>query len=197
MKYLIKTRFPLARKMLPLLGTEKIEENWLTPDFSSCFLQQKKYIWIKAHGLKLTENLYTLVVMKDLMKILLPLLGTEKIEENWLTPNFNNAFQQQKRNIWIKTNGVNLTQHLYTLMVMKDLMKTAFLLARKNFSTFRNWKIEENWLTRNFSNAFQQQKNHLNKNKRCEINPKSVYTSCDEGFDENCVSTSQKNCFHF
>ena len=29
-----------------------------------------------------------------------------------------------------------------------------------------------------------------------EINPKSLYTSRDEGFDENSVSTSQKNLFH-
>ena len=134
-----KNSVSTCQKNASLLGTEKIEENWLTPDFSSCFLQQKKYIWIKAHGLKLTENLYTLVVMKDLMKILLPLLGTQKIEENWLTPNFSNAFQQQKRNIWIKAHGLKLTQTLYTLVVMKDFLKT-FPVARKSASTVRNWK---------------------------------------------------------
>ena len=31
-----------------------------------------------------------------------------------------------------------------------------------------------------------------NKSTRFEINPKSVYISRDEGFDENSVSTSQK-----
>ena len=36
--------------------------------------------------------------MRNLMKTLLPLLGIEKIEENWLTPNFSNTFQQQKKN---------------------------------------------------------------------------------------------------
>ena len=41
---------------------------------------------------------------------------------------------------------------------MKDLMKTPFLLARKAVTTVRNWKIEENWLTTSFNNAFQQQK---------------------------------------
>ena len=44
-------------------------------------------------------------------------------------------------------------------------------------------KIEEDCFTPNFSNAFQQQK---------KVNPKSVYTSRDEGFDEKSVSTSQK-----
>ena len=32
----------------------------------------------------------------------------------------------------------------------------------------------------------------LNKSTRFELNPKSVYTSHDEGFDENSVSTIQK-----
>ena len=38
--HLIKNPFPLARKtfhLLPLLGTEKSEENWLTPNFSNAF----------------------------------------------------------------------------------------------------------------------------------------------------------------
>ena len=35
-------------------------------------------------------------------------------------------------------------------------------------------------------------KKALNKRPRFEINPKSVYTSRHEGFDENFVSTSQK-----
>ena len=35
-------------------------------------------------------------------------------------------------------------------------------------------------------------KKALNKNTLFEINPKSVYTSRDEGFDENSVSTSRK-----
>ena len=49
------------------------------------------------HGLKLTQNLYRLVVMKDLMKTLLPLLVTGKFEQIWLTPNFTNVFHQQKK----------------------------------------------------------------------------------------------------
>ena len=54
-------------------------------------------------------------------------------------------------------------------------------------------KIEENWFTPNFSNAFQQQKKKaLNKSTWFETNPKPIYTSCDEGFDENSVSTSRK-----
>ena len=52
-------------------------------------------------------------------------------------------------------------------------------------------------------------KKALNKSTWFEINPKSVYTSRDEGFDVNSVSTSQndglvekynlsgpKDCFH-
>ena len=35
-------------------------------------------------------------------------------------------------------------------------------------------------------------KKALNKIKRFEINPNSVYTNRDEGFDENSVSTSRK-----
>ena len=75
-----------------------MEENWLTPNLRNALEQQKKNIWIKAHGLKLTQNLYPLVMIKDLMKTLLPLLGTEKIEENCLTPIFSHAVQQQQIN---------------------------------------------------------------------------------------------------
>ena len=35
-------------------------------------------------------------------------------------------------------------------------------------------------------------KKALNKSTRFEINPKSVYTSCDERFDEKSISTSQE-----
>ena len=35
-------------------------------------------------------------------------------------------------------------------------------------------------------------KKFLKKSTRLEVNPKSVYTSRDEGFDENSVSTSRK-----
>ena len=73
-----------------------------------------------------------LVVMKYLMKTLLPLLGTEKIEENSWTSNFSHDFQQQK--------GLKLTQNLYNLVVMKCLMKTPCSLARKTAFTVRNSK---------------------------------------------------------
>ena len=76
--------------------------------------------------------------MKDLMKTLPPLLGTEKMEENWLTHNFRNPLEQQKKNIWIKAHGLKLTQNLYTLVVMKELMKTQSALAKKTGSTARN-----------------------------------------------------------
>ena len=42
MKYSIKNPFPLAGKLLPLLGIEKIEENWFTPNFKNCVHQQEK-----------------------------------------------------------------------------------------------------------------------------------------------------------
>ena len=114
----------LMKTLLPLLGTKKTEENMLTHNFRNDFQQQKKNISIKMHGLKLTQNLYTLVAMKDLMKTLLPLLGTKKTEENMLTHNFRNDFQQQKKNISIKMHGLKLSQSLYTLDGMKYLMKT-------------------------------------------------------------------------
>ena len=79
--------------------------------------------------------------MRNLMKTLLPLLGIEKIEENWLTPNFSNTFQQQKKNSWIKAQGLNLIQNLYPLVVMKDLMKTQFPVARNTASAVGNWKL--------------------------------------------------------
>ena len=88
----------------------------------------------------LFQNLYTLVVMKYLMKTLLPLLGTEKIEENSWTSNFSHDFQQQKKHIWIKEKGLKLTQNLYNLVVMKCLMKTPCSLARKTAFTVRNSK---------------------------------------------------------
>ena len=144
----------LMKTLLPLLGTEKTEENMLTHNFRNDFQQQKKNISIKMLGLKLTQNLYTLVALKDLMKTLLPLLGTKKTEENMLTHNFRNDFQQQKKNISIKMLGLKLTQNLYTLVALKDLMKTLLpLLGTK--------KTEENMLTHNFRNDFQQQKKNI------------------------------------
>ena len=54
-------------------------------------------------------------------------------------------------------------------------------------------KIEENWFTSSFSNAFHKQKKKLlSKYTQFEINPKSVYTSHDEGFDKNSVSFHRK-----
>ena len=41
------------------------------------------------------------------------------------------------------------------------------------------------------------EKKDLNKSTRFEINRKSVYTSRDEVFDENSVSTSRKKLFPF
>ena len=38
-------------------------------------------------------------------------------------------------------------------------------------------------------------KKALNKSTRFEINPKFVYTSRNEGFDENSVSTTRKKLF--
>ena len=70
-----KIHFHKAKKLFPLLGTEKTEENCFRSNFSNAFQQQKKKLWIKAHGLKLTQNPYTLVVMKDLMKTPFPLAG--------------------------------------------------------------------------------------------------------------------------
>ena len=54
------------------------------------------------------------------------------MEENWLKPNFSNAFQQQKKKLWIETYGLKLTQNPYTLVVMKNFMKTPFPLAGKS-----------------------------------------------------------------
>ena len=70
--------------------------------------------------------------------------------------------------------------------------KIRFHLPEKLLPLLGTEKIEENWFTSNFSNAFKQQK----KSSECfysrfEINPKSVCTSRDEGFDENSVSTSR------
>ena len=48
---------------------------------------------------------------------------------------------RRKKKIWIKAHGLKLTQNIYSLVVMKYLMKT-FPLARKTPSTARNWK---NW----------------------------------------------------
>ena len=42
MKHSIKNPFPLAEKLFSLLGTEKLEENWFTPNFMNCVHQQKK-----------------------------------------------------------------------------------------------------------------------------------------------------------
>ena len=42
MKHSIKNLFPLAGKLLPLLGMEKIEENWFTPNLKNGVHQWKK-----------------------------------------------------------------------------------------------------------------------------------------------------------
>ena len=39
---------------------------------------------------------------------------------------------------------------------------------------------------------FNSKQKALNKSTRSKINPRSVYVSRDEGFDENSVSTSRK-----
>ena len=52
--------------------------------------------------------------------------------------------------------------------------------------------MEENWLTPNLRNALEQQKKkHLNKITRFEINPKSLSTGRDKGFDENFACSSK------
>ena len=174
----MKTPFPVARK------TASTVRNWKNQRKLIKFLQQKKYTLIKAHGLYFTQNMNPLVVMTDLMKTLLPLLGTQKIEENGLTANFSDAFQQKQKNIWIKTSSFKLTQNLCTLVVINNFMET--LISRIGTEN-----IEENLLTPNFNNAIQQQKK-MNKRARFEINQKSVWTSRDAGFDENFVSTTWK-----
>ena len=77
-------------------------------------------------------------------------------------------------------------------------MENQFPLAGKTASTVRNYLSKKtNWFTLNFSNAFQQQKKALNKSTQFEINPKSLYTSRDEGFGENSVPFSQKKLLPF
>ena len=55
-----------------------------------------------------------------------------KIEENQFTPNFSNAFQQQKKSSEMKAHGLNLTQDSCKLIVIKDFMKTPLPLAGKS-----------------------------------------------------------------
>ena len=113
------------KTLLPLLRTKKIAGNWLTPNFSNAFQKQKRNIWIT------TKTVYT-SRMKDLMKTLPPLFWTERMEETWLTHNFRNASEEPQKNIWIKVHGLKLIQNLYTLVGMKDLMKTQSPLPGKN-----------------------------------------------------------------
>ena len=71
--------------------------------------------------------------------------------------------------------------------------KTRFYQPGKLLPLLGTRKIEENWFTPNLNNAFhQQEKESWNKSTQFEINPKSVYTSRNEGFDENLVTTSLK-----
>ena len=51
---------------------------------------------------------------------------------------------------------------------------------------------EKNWFTSNSVMLSSSRKKALNKSAWFESDPKSVYTSRDEGFDENSVSTSPK-----
>ena len=70
--------------------------------------------------------------------------------------------------------------------------KIRFHQPEKLLPLLETEKLEENWFTPIFSNAFQQQEKALNKSTWFEINPKVVYTCRDEGFDENSVSTIRK-----
>ena len=63
---------------------------------------------------------------------------------------------------------------------------------RQEYIYIKKHVENENWFTLTFTNAFQQQKKALIKKTRSEIYPKSVYTSRDDRFDENSVSTSLK-----
>ena len=42
MKRSVKNPFPLVGKLLPLLGIEKMEENWFTLNLNNCVHQEKK-----------------------------------------------------------------------------------------------------------------------------------------------------------
>ena len=65
-----KICFHQLKKLLSQLEGAKTEENWFTAALSAVLSRSKKKLWIKAHSVKL---IYTLVMMKDLMKTLFPL----------------------------------------------------------------------------------------------------------------------------
>ena len=67
--------------------------------------------------------------------------------------------------------------------------------SKKTLSKRTLFCLEENWFTSNFNNAFDQlEKKVLNKRTWSEINPKSEYTICNEGFYENSTSTRRNIC---
>ena len=161
------------RKWFPILGERLLYIKngftliWIMVSTSTKFALNKRTLEKKIlfHSSELIAVNRISVSTKP--KKLLSLLGTEKIEENWFTPNFNNAFQQQKKKLWIKAHSLKLTQNLYTLIVMKDMMKTPFLLAGKSclhlqeyLQNPRKWFQRagimfffKNWLTFNFMNG--------------------------------------------
>ena len=58
------------------------------------------------------------------------MLGIEKIQENWFTPNFKNYVHQQKKAPNKSTEFV-INQNLFPLVRMKDSLKNAISLDRK------------------------------------------------------------------
>ena len=75
----------------------------------------------------------------------------------------------------------------------QHLRENPFPVAGKTGSTVRNRKNRRKLIYTKFQQRFAAEKKVLNKSTRSEINRKTVYTSHDEGFDENSVSTSPKN----
>ena len=139
---------------------------------------------------------------------LLPLLGREKNKENWFTPNFSNAFQQQKKKALNKSTRFKINpKPVYTgrdegfdensvSTSRKMLLPLARIFSKIQENGFNEqeqccfffWKKRS---TFNFKNGDHQQKKALNKRKRFALNQKP-FPLARKILLKNTISVDQK-----
>ena len=113
-----------------------------------------------------------------------PVVRERSVYKKWPHLSFNNGFHQHE---------IRQTENPFPLVGMNSIRyKICLHQPEKLLLLLGTEKNRKNQFTSNFSDAFQQEKKALIKSTWFEIDPKFVYTSRDEGFDENSVSTSPK-----
>ena len=108
--------------------------------------QEKKKLWIKAHGLRLTQNPYALAVMKNLIKTPLPVAGKSSFlsARRNIWKNWRNWFQRAGITFSFKnwpTPNFKISVHYQRKALNKNTM---FVINWKFVSTSRNKGLIKN-----------------------------------------------------